>query len=176
MRLISWCLATLLAATSSAEACEMDSGAVQLPNETTKDFEYRAGEVLSARFAELAIKREEWAYRNAPVAYFAMVKSSANPLESKSGFYEAEVQPKKSLKGTIPTENRKLLNPNTGGLCEDEGDGGGASGRTGSLVLVFEGLPKSESRPNGIDSFEARQVRSRTLLDAIAKYMGYDSE
>ena len=155
-------------------ACERDSGAVPLPGESKEEFERRDYEVLSEQSAVYAMVRERAAFKESSVAYIAVVKSSMNSLNSPSGIYEAMVEPKKALKGRLPHGDRKLANPNTGGLCFDAGDGSGANGRPGEIVVVFEGLSKTRDRLNGIDSLRAKEIRSSDLLDALAAYLGHE--
>ena len=174
MRVLFPGLSLLLA--TPALACERDSGAVQLPGESKENFEYRMGDILSATSAYYTVSRQTDALENASLAYIAVVKSSKRASESASGMYETVVEPRKALKGRLPTKERLLKNPNTGGLCFDAGDGSGANGRPGDIVMVFEGLSKKDDRPNGIDSFLAVELRTIELLDALAAYLGHEVE
>ena len=60
-------------------------------------------------------------------------------------------------------------------MCTDIGDGFGAFSNVGTLVVVFEGVRKTEERPRGIDSFQAKAIRIIPLLDELRKH-GKDLE
>ena len=79
------------------------------------------------------------------------------------------MQPLGSIKGDLPKQNRKLAM--TGQTsCGNRGDGDAAAASIGTLVVVFEGLPKSEWRPNGMDSIRATDARTFELLDPLYAY------
>ena len=80
-----------------------------------------------------------------------------------------------ALKGDLPKTRRVLTDEAQAGMCTDVGDGEGSLTAINKLVVVFEGLPKSEHRPRGIDSFRASSVRSVPVLDLMRAH-GKDLE
>ena len=156
-------------ASTSALACETDTGAVQLPGESRDAFENRDYEVRRDQSAADQADSERIAFAVAKVAYFAIVESNIDPIVSQTN--KVVIIPKKAIKGLLPNAARTLLNPNLGGMCHTAGDGAGATARTGEIVLVFEGLTKSEIRPNGIESFRAMEIRTSALLEPLAVFV-----
>ena len=167
----------ILAAATPAFACEVDSGAARLPGESLEEFEQRDELTLRDRFIVRHHLREKHAFENARSVYIAEVVSRRETPLGSTGirFPSVTVKPVSSIKGSLPNDLRTLTDQTTGGECTDIGDGKAAYGKVGSLVLVFEGLPRSAERPNGIDSLRATDVRTFELLQALASFVNRPS-
>src|SRR5688572_1879496 len=159
-----------LAAAQTALACERDSGAARLPGESQAEFEERDREVFHDNSVIQRYLREQDALAKARTVYIARVVSTPSPTRPGSNIVlpAATVHPVRPIKGALPRARRTLIDLSWSGECFDRGDGRASYGKIGSLVIVFEGLPTSTNRPNGIDSLLATDVRSSELLDALA--------
>jgi hypothetical protein len=175
MRLAIFLISAALVPTPGM-ACEIDTGAVRLPGESEEEYSKREYQILRDKGAHYNVSRQSAAFEEARTIYVAVVKSSASSLVSSSSQYEAIVEPKRAIRGSLPSEDRRLVNPNTGGMCFEAGDGSGANAAPGEIVVVLEGLSKTEWRPNGIDSFRATESPTYELLEALAKYLGVEPD
>jgi hypothetical protein len=147
-------------------ACETDPFIIQLPGETEADAHERSDAHRSdyRRYAHYI--RESRDFELATVVYLARVASKTAPRHGNDMIRPStEVRPVAPLKGKLPTRDQTLIDETDSGLCDDRGDGHGAWAEVGDLVVVFEGLPKSESRPRGRDSFSAKAIRTIEILD-----------
>ena len=158
----------MTAAMQPARACEYDSFLFQLPGETRAQAEARSKQLIADNRLIAEVDREKRDLHDASRIYLArvMAKLSESSVDLKG---------LTSFKGGLPAINRSLVDQSEGGLCSDAGDGHGATGSVGDLVVVFEGLPKSIYRPRGIDSFPVASVRTAQLLDWLRTY-GKDLE
>lgn len=150
-------------------ACETDPFLFQLEGESKEDAKARS-EAVGASFNIVGhYNRETYAFEKAERIYLAKIVSrlDGKVTEDKWTLPSTEVEPLKALKGGLPTKRIRLEGEGAGGMCSDVGDGTGAFASTGSLVVVFEGVPKSEYRPRGIDSFTTAEIRTIPLLDLL---------
>ena len=147
-------------------ACERDAEPIyKLPGETDESAIIRSEQID----AELAIVRrtqaEQRELKSAPRIYIAEVVSR---LENGGG---AEVKPLKAYKGVLPPLSRKLILV-PASLCtgEEISDGEGWRGKPGELVVIFDGLEKTMTRPNGVDSLLATSIRSPALSSWLQQF------
>jgi hypothetical protein len=154
-------------------ACEWDPFLFQLPGETVEQASERSKKIHPDLEIVHHFHRETQDYETASVIYLARVISRKD--DDRRYETSAIVRPLHSLKGALPTRDRTLTGQAAGGLCTDRGDGTGAFGTAGDLVVVFENVPRSENRPRGVDSFPAMEIRSIDLLDKLREF-GKDLE
>lgn len=159
------CSAIALVATPAA-ACEQDPIYFKLPNETDLQAQDRAERIRIDRAIARSYDRETNDLENATSIYLARVVSRALPALSDGVRLPATtlVRPVKTFKGSTKSADRSLIDDGGTGLCEDRGDGSGAYADANRLVMVFEGLPETEARPRGIDSFVVEELRTKPLL------------
>ena len=121
--------------------------------------------------------RELATFQNATTIYLGRVvaRTRGSYIAGNVTDPSTTVRPIAPLKGAPASDDRVLTGEAAGGLCTDRGDGLGAFADNGDLVVVFEGLPKSDDRPRGIDSFQAKAIRTISLLDELRKH-GKDLE
>jgi hypothetical protein len=160
-----------------AAACEKDPFIFQLPGESEADAHERSDRVRKDLSVVESYERESYDFKNASRIYLARVVSRT------SGSFDGNVKILPStrvhaiaaLKGDLPSTERILTDQGESGMCTDVGDGEGSWTEVNKLVVVFEGLPKSEYRPRGMDSFGASSIRTVPLLD-LMRVHGKDLE
>lgn len=167
--------AALGLASPPAHACSVDPFLFQLPGETDADARQRSDDIRSDHRITARFAREKYAVEKAARIYLARVISKTR------GNYAADVLPSTKvraiapLKGTLPSQDQPLTDQSSSGGCWDVGDGYGAFGEEGALFVVFDGLPKDERRPRGIDSIHVQHIRTVPLLDQLRE-LGRDLE
>ena len=153
-------------------ACETAPDISQLPGESQKEAQQRFEETHNDQWVIRRYNREAHSFEKARVIYIARVIAT-NRGDGVGAKPSSRVQPVESIRGSLPTEQRTLTEV-LGHSCSDfgdgYGDGQGSAAKVGTLVIVFEGLPKSEAKPNGIDSLNATSVRTYELLDPLYKH------
>ena len=154
-------------------ACETEPDFFILPGETKKQAEDRTEKTHSDQWVIRWYHEENYVTAKAPVIYIGKIVSVVAPkfTGSEITWPSARVQPLKAIKGSLPSSARTLTSKETGGSCGFIGDGDGAWGPVGKLIFVFEGLPKSEHHPNGIQSFNVSAARTFELLDPLAAFL-----
>ena len=157
----------------SALACETEPDFFVLPSETGKEARVRTEKTHDDQWVVRWNHEETYVFKQAPIAYIAKVVSVTKPSfgPGEITWPSSIVEPLTAIKGDMPRAPRKLVSKDTGGSCTYIGDGSGAFALVGQLIFVFEGLPKSQSYPNGIQSFGAAQARTFELLDPLAKHL-----
>lgn len=160
-----------------ALACEIDPFLFQLPGETESDAHERSDQMIDDHEVVSLYNRELSNFENAKTVYLARVvqRQPGSYTSGRVTLPSSRVHPIVSLKGAMPPEDRTLTGEGAGGMCTDVGDGFGAFSEVGSLVVVFEGVPKTFIRPRGLDSFQAKAIRTIPLLDELRKH-GKDLE
>jgi len=164
-------LALLNIATVSS-ACETEPDRFRLPGETVKESEERFDKTHADQWVIRKFQRESGSFERATNVYLAIVLSSV-PMDlsgEKFIYPSSVVQPLLSIKGTLPAAHLKL-SLKTPGSCDNIGDGDGVSAKAGAYVIVFEGLPKSNTRPNGIDSILASDALTFEILNPLYHYV-----
>jgi hypothetical protein len=146
-----------------------------LPGETVEQANERSERVRTDRSIVHDYERETYDYENATRIYLARVISRTSGSWSEQTLPSTKVRPMHALKGQLPSGDQTLTDEAQSGMCSDVGDGRGAWSQVDDLVVVFEGLPKSEYRPRGVDSFRAQNIRTVELLDRLRDY-GKDLE
>ena len=169
-------LVTLLLS-QPALACSIDPFIIQLPGETEAEAHARSDAHLSDQSAYRSYSRESNDFERAKAVYLARVVAKTEPgYSGKEKIWPStRVRPFAALKGALPKSDQALTDETWGGMCDTRGDGDGAWGNIGELVVVFVGLPKSEQQPRGIDSFRARLIRTSQVLDQF-RAIGKDIE
>lgn len=163
----------LVATATPAFACETEPDLVRLPGETDAAFEARSDKTHKDQWVIRRYLRETNDFEKASAVYVARVVEQHReqlPPE-KLTMPWAVVQPLHPIKGSLPASNRKL-SVTALWSCGPYGDGDAALSPAGTLVFVFEGLPKSEARPNGIDSIRTTDARTFELLDPFYQQFG----
>lgn len=159
-------------AASPVLACETEPDLVRLPGETADAFEARLEKTHADQWVIRRYLRESKARENASTIYVARVVASnrgkATPNKAPA-LPRVTVQPLHSIRGSLPPVRKTLAHTNWAS-CGNYGDGDAAWASVGEIVLVFEGLPRSEQRPNGIDSLLASDLRTFELLDPLYQY------
>lgn len=171
LRAISLGLASSLASTS-ALACEIEPWLFQLPGESEQDTRDRSDSILRDQRAVRQFAREDFNLKNAQAIYIARVLAN-NRGQGSSARPASTIEPISAVSGKLPTGPRTLRETKEQACSswgDGFGDGEGTGAPVGTLVVVFEGLPKSEERPNGVDSLRATSVRHRELLELLTKY------
>jgi hypothetical protein len=160
-----------------AAACEKDPFIFQLPGESVADAHERSDRVSEVLSVVEEYERETYDFKNAPIVYLARVtsKTEGNASDGVRDLPSTRVQPIAPLKGDLPSRGTTLTDQAASGMCTDVGDGEGSWAEVGKLVVVFEGLPKSQHRPRGVDSFSASPIRTVALLDLLRAH-GKDLE
>ena len=155
----------------------MDPFLFQLPGETVEQVKARSKQIRADHSVVRHYYREKYAFENASAIYLARVMSKVdwNYKTTPWTLPATTVQPIAKFKGDLPARNQTLTDEAQSGTCTDYGDGHGAWAKVGDLVVVFIGLPKSQERPNGIDSFRPTDIRIVELLDALRDF-GKDIE
>lgn len=164
----------LLAGTATPVfACETEPDLVRLPGETDEAFEARLDRTHDDQWVIRRYLRETNAFEKSSTVYVArVVEQHRGQLPSEQVTMPwAVVQPLHAIKGTLPRSNRRL-SVSALWSCGPYGDGDAAMTPAGTLVFVFEGLPKSEARPNGIDSIRTTDARTFELLDPFYQQFG----
>lgn len=162
--------------TAPAQACELDPFLFQLPGETEAEAQERSDKILADHAVTRQYNRERDAFEKATLIYLARVASrTSGHFDPGQDGPSTRVHPLKSLKGSLPSNDRTLIYEVQPGACTDFGDGQGTISPVGTLVVVFEGLPKNRERPRGVDSFRAASIRTIPLLDLLRGY-GKDLE
>jgi hypothetical protein len=164
--------ATILAISSPTLACETAPSISQLPGETQKETYERFEKTHSEQWVIRRYQRESSSFKMAKSVYLAKVIASSRD-QGTSVKPISKVQPIEAIKGTMPIGQRTLAeisNESCSDWGDGYGDGQGSAAKVGTLVIVFEGLPKSEYRPNGIDSLMAESVRTFELLEPLYKH------
>ena len=161
----------------SLPACTLDPFLFQLPGETVEQVKARTKQIWADFRVISRYQREKHAFESAKTIYLGRIVSKVDfDLQTKPmTLPSTTVQPIAKFKGELPSTNQILTDEAQTGTCTDYGDGHGAWGKVGELVVVFVGLPKSEARPNGIDSFTPGEIRTVELLDALRDF-GKDIE
>ena len=170
------CLGSL--AVSPAHACEYVTWPFQLPGETEQEARNRSAKILSDQLTKAQFEREDFDLKNAQTIYIARVLSTNRGQGTPAGPMSL-VEPVAAISGKTPTRARTLVEAREQGCSnwgDGYGDGEGTGAPIGTLVVVFEGLPKTEKRPNGIDSLRATSVRRGELLERLGKYSKYFDE
>jgi len=163
-------VSALIACAAPVFACETQPDISQLPGETAKDAAQRFQKTFADQGVIQKYERESFGLKNASVIYLATVvrldRGHQGVGLKTSVLPTATVKPLEAIKGSLPKANRELA---TSGLtsCGDRGDGEATTADIGTIVIVFEGLPKSEWLPNGIDSIRATNARTFELLDPL---------
>ena len=158
-------------------ACSVDPFLFQLPGETVEQANARSEKIGSDFDIVGHFAREKHANETAKVIYLGRIISKVdfNYSAEKTTLPSTTVKPIAQLKGKLPSRNQVLTDEAASGMCDDVGDGHGATTKIGDLVVVFSGLPTSDIRPRGIDSFEVSEIRTVELLDALRTF-GKDLE
>jgi len=167
----------LLTCGSASLACTLDPFLFQLPGESVDQVKARSGQIRADFTVIKHWEREKFAFERASSIYLGRVKSKVHWNYSTKPWTlpSTTVQPIAKFKGMLPSADQVLTDEAQSGTCTDYGDGHGAWGKIGDLVVVFFGLPKTRERPNGIDSFESKEIRTVELLDALRDF-GKDVE
>jgi len=155
-----------------AIACEYVTWPFQLPGETEKDARERSEQILSDQLTNTHFRREEFDLKNAKTIYIARVVSNNREQDVRIR-PAAMIEAVEAIKGKLPTGTRSLAETEQHSCSnwgDGHGDGEGTAAPVGSLIIVFEGLPKSQDKPNGVDSLRATSIRSGALLDRLSKY------
>lgn len=169
-------LVAALSWATSIQACETDPFYFQLEGESKEDAQARTDAVGASFDIVGHYEREGEAFKKAERVFLAKVISKGvGTDEYGNSTMSTQVQPLIKLKGDLPTARQSLVAVPAGGMCTDVGDGTGAFASIGNLVVVFEGLPKSQYRPRSIDSFTTTEIRTVPLLDLLRK-VGKDLE
>ena len=158
--------ATLGLASGPSWACELDPFLFQLPGETEADAHERSDRIIDDHQVVQLYKREISDFESAKSIYLARVIERS---------HTTKLHPIAALKGSLPPVDQTLTGMGAGGTCTDTGDGLGTFSAVGSLIVVFEGVPKTHERPRGIDSFPAKAIRTIPLLDQLRRH-GKDLE
>jgi hypothetical protein len=161
-------------------ACEKDPFLFLLPGETETDAVKRSEQIRSDFSIVERVDRESWAFEHAKTIYLSRILSrSLGELSSDSSKWIAlpstRIQPIHALKGQLPSTDETLTDEAESGMCTDIGDGHGSWSNENELVVVFVGLPKTQYRPRGIDSFKVSEIRTPELLDKLREF-GKDIE
>jgi hypothetical protein len=169
--------AAFIAASSSAHACEYDPFLFQLSGETVQEAQKRSDQIFSDYRIKQHFDREKIDFDSAALVYLGRVVSTGRTTSNagRKGLPFTSVHPLTSFRGKLPKANEMLVDELEGGMCSDVGDGLGADRSVGDLVVVFEGVPKTEFRPRGVDSFQVSSIRTLELLDWLRK-QGKDLE
>ncbi|GAA4028863.1 hypothetical protein GCM10022281_04940 [Sphingomonas rosea] len=175
-RVASFLITASLFVPANAMACEYDPFLFRLPGETVADAEQRSEAIMSEDKIVRRYNREAAAFDNASKVYLGRVTSVGPGGQERWGLSDQFVTIRlvASLKGEAPKQQR-LAGEKAGSLCKDRGDGLGAFSKVGDLIVVFEGLARSDERPRGIDSIPAKLIRTVPLLDELREH-GTDLE
>lgn len=148
----------------------------QLPGETETQAHQRSEDILSDYYVMRHYDREKYAFDKASAIYLARVVShSPGTYPQGADVPSSVVHPVHALKGILPAKDQTLSGMPAGGMCWDIGDGEGAFQPAGELTVVFAGLPTSDRRPRGVDSFPVLSIRIVELLDVLRAF-GKDLE
>ena len=162
----------LLSWAASSFACETEPDRFRLPGESETAAEQRFEKTDEDLWVIRSYYRETHSFEQAKRVYLARVLTSV-PMDLSGAKYvypSSVVQPLLAIKGDLPSSS-KTLAMKTPGSCDSIGYGDGVSASPGTYVFVFEGLPKTDTRPNGIDSMHANQVRTFELLEPLSRYL-----
>ena len=161
-------LFALASATAPAIACETQPDISQLPGETPNEAALRFQKTFADQSIIDAYEREKYGLDHALLIYVAkVIKADVGHFSVPLDVWpSATVQPLAAIKGVLPKMSRHLVITALTS-CGLRGDGDAANAALGTIVVVFEGLPKSEWRPNGLDSIRATDARTFELLDPI---------
>lgn len=162
---------TFAALAAPTLACESGPDLFRLPNESDKEARERFEQTHADLWVIRNYEREAANLKGASIVYLARVVASEPWSMGKRGVPWVVVEPLQGIKGHRPTKRLTLttIDPG-GGSCTEAGDGAAPFATVGTLVFVFEGLPKSaDYRPNGIDSLRATSVRTFELLEVLRK-------
>jgi hypothetical protein len=153
------------------QACERDPFLFQLPGESEAVAAKRSEQIGSDYRVQEHFERENQDFETAKLIYLARVVSRSAPGPRGVG-PSTVVHPIAAFRGTLPSNNQTLQDMGATGMCTDIGDGKGAWGAVGDLIVVFEGLPEGlknaygfNARPHGKDSFDVSSIRTVDLLD-----------
>lgn len=160
-----------LVAASPVRACETEPDLVRLAGETNDAFEARLDKTHADQWVIRRYVRESSDVEKAPTIYIARVVEAdlADKSSDRMTMPWAVVQPLRAIKGSLPPSTRRL-SVTALWSCGPYGDGDAALSPVGTIVFVFEGLPKSDARPNGIDSIRATDARTFELLDPYYQF------
>jgi hypothetical protein len=168
MRQIALLAITCAVISVPGKACEIDTPTDWLPGFTQAQTERRSSEILEAREHVMTYLQVEADLKNAPTAYLARVLKSDR--DESLSIYSTKIEPLKAFKGQLP--HGKTLVATTPSSCGfSEGDGSVQFAKEGELVVVFEGLPKREDRPRGIDSIRMIEVTYGSLLGPVQEWL-----
>ncbi len=159
-------------AVTPAHACGYVTWPFQLPGETEQGARERSAQILSDQRTNARIAREDFDLKNSLTIYIARVLSN-NRAQGIRIRPKSIVEPVEAISGRLPSIARTLIEVESNSCSnwgDGYGDGEGTAASVGSLVVIFEGLPKSANRPNGIDSLRATSVRRAELLERLSKY------
>lgn len=158
---------------SQLVACETAPDISQLPGETVKQAQERFAKTFSDQNVIRDYELETYSFKNATTIYIAkVVSSNRDRLKSdpeRPALLATTVQPIRAIKGSLPASGRHL-SVSSQTSCGDRGDGEATLASVGTLVVVFEGLPKSDWHPNGINSLIATSARTFELLDPLLEF------
>ncbi|HUE79507.1 MAG TPA: hypothetical protein VMN38_07740 [Sphingomicrobium sp.] len=161
-----------LCLSSPANGCEYTDRLFQLPEETEAEARTRSEAIFREGFVIRHWARESFDIKNASTVYIGRVV--ANDRGQGTGSRPSStVEPIEAIVGSLPSGRRKLaeaLGHSCSNYGDGYGDGEGSAAKVGSLVVVFEGLPKSQERPNGIDSLRATSIRNDDLLERLQRH------
>lgn len=160
--------ALVMAAPVPALACETEPDLIPLPGETAEALELRLDKTHEDQWVIRRYLRETHAYEKSSAVYIARVITTSGRSETRALGW-ATVQPLHAIKGRLVQDKRTLKQANWAS-CGHYGDGDAVFAPIGEIVFVFEGLPKSEQRPSGIDSIRAADARTSELLDALYQF------
>lgn len=161
-----------------ASACEYVTWPFQLPGETEQEARKRSAQILSDQLVKAHFQREDFDLNNAQTIYIARVLST-NRGQAARAQPKSIVVPVEAITGKAPASARTLVETKERGCSnwgDGIGDGEGTGAPVGTFVIVFEGLPKTEERPNGTDSLRATSVRRKELLEPLGKHSKYFEE
>ena len=157
-----------MSVSSSAMSCEIDTPTAWLPGMSREQAEKRRRAIYDAYFKVRDEARTEALVAEAKVIYLARVIRS-EPIDEKFQF-SSTVQPVKPITGSMPKSTIFLIGaPDSCG--NPTGDGFGAQGKVGELVVVFEGVGKTQARPRGRDSVRMVSVLTGSLLDSVQEWL-----
>ena len=169
----------ILIGSSQIRACETDPFLFQMPGETVAQANERSKQIADSFDIFEHYERELGGFDKAKSVYLGKVisRQEGTLTADKQILPSTVVRPVKSLKGPLPKGDRTLTDQAwlASGMCSDVGDGEGATADVGKLIVVFEGVPKTQYRLNGLDSFALGSIRTVPLLDLV-RAQGKDLE
>jgi hypothetical protein len=144
-----------------------------MSGESDEAFEARLDKTHDDQWVIRSYLREANAVEKASAIYVARViqRDVTQSPSDKVTMPWAVVQPLHAIRGSLPPGIRKLAITALWS-CGPYGDGDAARSPVGTLVFVFDGMPRSEARPNGIDSIPTTNARTFELLDPFYQQFG----